>query len=52
MYESNSIADISFEKPDYRYFYFNRPFMIFLQESDKELPYFAAQISDITLFQK
>ena len=52
MYESNSIADISFEKPDYRYFYFNRPFMIFLQESNKELPYFAAQISDITLFQK
>ncbi len=52
MDRSNSIADISFEKPDYRYFYFNKPFTIFLQESNKELPYFAAQISDITLFQK
>ena len=52
MLKTDWIASFSFEEPDYRYFYFNRPFMIFLQESDKELPYFAAQISDITLFQK
>ena len=52
MLKTDWIASFSFEEPEYRYFYFNRPFMIFLQESDKELPYFAAQISDITLFQK
>ena len=52
MLKTDWMASFSFEEPDYRYFYFNRPFMIFLQESDKELPYFAAQISDITLFQK
>ena len=48
----NSDASSIAKEIKYRYFYFNRPFMIFLQESDKELPYFAAQISDITLFQK
>ena len=40
------------EDPEYRYFYFDKPFMIFLKESDKELPYFAAQITNIKLFQK
>lgn len=34
-----------------RYFYFDKPFVMFRKESDKDLPYFAAQISDITLFQ-
>lgn len=40
------------EDPEYRYFYFDKPFMIFLKESDKELPYFAAQITNVKLFQK
>lgn len=35
-----------------RYFYFDKPFVMFRKESDKDLPYFAAQISDITLFQE
>ena len=37
---------------EHRYFYFDQPYVIMLKESDKDLPYFAAQISDITLFQK
>ena len=37
---------------EHRYFYFDQPYIIFLKEEDKDLPYFAAQISDITLFQK
>ena len=36
---------------EHRYFYFNQPYVIFLKEEGKNLPYFAAQISDITLFQ-
>ncbi len=36
---------------EYRYFYFDKPYVMFLKEADKDLPYFAAQISDITLFQ-
>ena len=39
-------------KVEHRYFYFDKPYVMFLKESDKDLPYFAAQISDITLFQK
>jgi hypothetical protein len=42
----------SFEEIKRRYFYFDKPFMIFLKEENKQLPYFAAQITDITLFQK
>jgi hypothetical protein len=38
-------------KVEYRYFYFDKPYVMFLKEDDKDLPYFAAQISDITLFQ-
>ena len=38
-------------KIEHRYFYFDKPYIILLKESDKDLPYFAAQISDITLFQ-
>ena len=38
-------------EPEYRYFYFDKPFVMFWKESDKNLPYFAAQISDISLFQ-
>ena len=39
-------------KVEHRYFYFDRPYIMFLKEENKDLPYFAAQISDITLFQK
>ena len=39
-------------KVEHRYFYFDKPYVMFLKEEDKDLPYFAAQISDITLFQK
>ena len=38
-------------KVEHRYFYFDKPYIMFLKETDKDLPYFAAQISDITLFQ-
>lgn len=43
----------SFFEPEVleRYFYFDQPYVMFLKEADKDLPYFAAQISDITLFQ-
>jgi hypothetical protein len=49
---SNSISFDTPEKHEYRYFYFDKPYVMFLKEADKDLPYFAAQISDITLFQK
>jgi len=35
----------------HRYFYLNDEFTMFLKESDKDVPYFAANIEDITLFQ-
>ena len=47
--ESIELSNIIWDK--YRYFYFENPFTIFIKESDKELPYFAAQVSDIKLFQ-
>lgn len=34
-----------------RYFYLNDEFSMFLKEKDKDMPYFAANIEDITLFQ-
>ena len=34
-----------------RKFYFDDEFTIFLKETDKEKPYFAAKIQDITKFQ-
>ncbi len=34
-----------------RYFYLNDEFTMFLKEIDKDIPYFAANIEDITLFQ-
>ena len=50
---ASELSDITFEEPkEYRYFYFDEPYIIMLKESEKDLPYFAAQISDITLFQK
>ena len=47
---SNSI---SMKEPivEHRYFYFDKPYIMFLKEGNKKLHYFAAQISDITLFQ-
>jgi hypothetical protein len=39
------------EEIEHRYFYFDKPFVMLWKEADKDLPYFAAQISDITLFQ-
>ena len=39
-------------KVEHRYFYFDKPYVMFLKEADKDLPYFAAQISNITLFQQ
>lgn len=40
-----------FSNATYHYFNFDYPFMVFIKESDKSLPYFAAYISDIKLFQ-
>lgn len=50
--ETKESIEISKPKIEHRYFYFDKPYVMFLKESDKDLPYFAAQISDITLFQK
>ena len=52
MSKTNSVISIEDYDPEPRYFYFDQPYLIMLKESDKDLPYFAAQISDITLFQK
>ena len=40
------------QKEENRYFYLNDEFTIFLKEADKDAPYFAANIEDITLFQE
>ena len=50
--ETKQSIEISKPKIEHRYFYFDKPYVMFLKESDKDLPYFASQISDITLFQK
>ena len=39
------------EEVENRYFYLNDEFSMFLKEKDKDMPYFAANIEDITLFQ-
>ncbi len=49
--ERTTSALYDFSEIDNRYFYFDKPYIMFLKEEDKDLPYFAAQISDITLFQ-
>lgn len=50
---ATSDRSISMKPPkvEHRYFYFDKPYIMFLKEENKDLPYFAAQISDITLFQ-
>lgn len=40
------------EKPIPRNFYFDDTFVLFLQENDKKLPYFALRINDINLVNK
>lgn len=39
-------------EPEKRYFYFDEEFTIFIKEKGKEVPYFAANISNIKLFQE
>ena len=40
-----------FSNVEYHHFDFDYPFMVFIRENGKNLPYFAAYISDIKLFQ-
>lgn len=47
---TSSIGSFIKEKP--RYFYLDDTFAIFLKEKDKDKPYFAGRIDDITKFQK
>ena len=47
---TTSVGDFIKENP--RYFYLDDTFAIFLKEKDKDKPYFAARIDDITKFQK
>lgn len=49
MYEATTIANPN--PVTYRYFYLNDEFAMFLKEKSKNVPYFAANIEDITLFQ-
>ena len=49
MKETAAIGD--FEKPEKRFFNFDSTYSIFLLEDGKELPYFAANIDDISLYQ-
>lgn len=39
------------DTPEPRYFYFNDTFVLFLKEKDKDSPYFALRVYDITNFQ-
>lgn len=47
-----TLSDINIGNEKIREFYFDDEFTIFLKESEKEIPYFAANISNITLFQE
>lgn len=47
--DSLELSNIMWDK--YHYFYFEKPFTIFIKDYNKDLPYFAAQVSDIKLFQ-
>ena len=49
MIDKTAIAEP--EPVEHRYFYLNDEFTMFLKESGKDIPYFAANIQDITLFQ-
>lgn len=45
-------ATSAYDPDDSRKFYYDTTFIIFLKEKDKDLPYFAAKISDLSKFQK
>ena len=47
-----AVTTNAIEPQDIRDFSFNDSFVIFLKEKDKELPYFALNVSDIEDFQK
>ncbi len=47
----NAVSAIEEPVIEHRYFYLNDEFTMFLKESDKDLPYYASNIEDITLFQ-
>lgn len=51
MMEENMAAVEIVKEVENRYFYLNDEFTMFLKESGKDMPYFAANIEDITLFQ-
>ena len=44
-------SSLSETKPESRYFYFDDTFVIFLKEKNKNRPYFALRVNDITKFQ-
>lgn len=48
---TKEMAIMPSEEVENRYFYLNDEFTMFLKESGKDMPYFAANIEDITLFQ-
>lgn len=48
-FETTALPNI--EEPEPRYFYFDDTFVIFLKEKDKDSPYFALRVNDITKFQ-
>ena len=39
------------EEPEYRYFYLDDTYAMFLKENDKDVPYFAALIANIENYQ-
>ena len=47
----NAMALETTEEEVPKYFYFDNTFVIFLKEKEKELPYFALRVNDITKFQ-
>jgi hypothetical protein len=47
----NSISFEQIEKPKPRHFNFDDTFFLFLKESEKEKPYFALKVYDMTDFQ-
>jgi hypothetical protein len=52
MAQGSAAPDSKPEQPEYRYFYLDDTFAIFLRENGKSQPYFAARINDITKFQE
>lgn len=46
-----TFGDVMIDEVEKRYFYFNQEFTIFIKEKGKDVPYFAANVSNIELFQ-